>query len=560
MKKINKSLLFIFALLLSAGIMAQSIDDGKKFIYYERFSSAKDLFQKIVNANPGNDDAVYWLGQSYIGLENVAAAKTLYQTTLSANPNSPMTLVGMGQVELIEGKAQDARSRFETAISMTKGKSIDVLNAIGFANANPDSKNGDAAYAIEKLKQATQLKKFNDPEVYANLGDAYRKFADGGNAIRAYESALALNPNYARATYRIGRVYQTQGAGQEELYMKYYNDAIAKDANYAPVYNTLFNYFYETNVGRSAQYLDKYLNASDDDPKACYYRASIKYAQGLFQDAIVKADQCITAGGTSPYPNLYGIKALAYRRLKDSIRAKENYETYFKLQDSSKVGGGDYSAYADILLMFPGNESLAASYVNKAIAMDTLEANKVSYMKNMAKAYEDAKNYKEAGKWYGRVISTKKNFSNVDLFYAGYDYYLAADYDSSNKYFNMYVEKYPEDILGYYMLGNTYAAIDSTGERGLAVPYYTKTVQIGESDITKANAKTRVLNAYKFFIGYYYNNKKDRATALQYLDKALVLEPTDASLLSNKEFISKNDPNAPAKPAGKPAGKSSNKK
>lgn len=557
MKKINRSLLFIFTLLLSASVMAQGIDEGKKYIYYERFNSAKDVFQKIVNANAGNDEATYWLGQSYIGLENVAAAKALYQKALAANPNSPMTLVGMGHVELVEGKAQDARSRFETAISLTKGKNIDVLNAIGFANANPDSKNGDAAYAIEKLKQATQVKKFNDPEVYANLGDAYRKFADGGNAIRAYESALAINPNYARATYRIGRVYQTQGVAQQDLYMKYYNEAMAKDAAYAPVYNTLFNYFYETDVPRSAQYLDKYLNASDDDPKACYYRASIKYAQGLFQDAIVKADQCITAGGNSPYPNLYGIKALSYKRLKDSIRAKENYETYFKVQDSTKIGGGDYSAYADILLMFPGNEALAASYVDKAIAMDTLEANKVTYMKNMAKAFEGVQNYKEAANWYGKVVATKKNYSNVDLFYAGYDHYLAKNYDSSKKFFDMYVAKYPEDILGYYMLGNTFAAVDSTGEQGLAVPYYTKTVEIGEMDVTKANAKTRLLNAYKFFIGYYYNNKKDRATALKYIDKALALDPTDQNLISNKEFITKNDPNAPG---GKPAAKSSNKK
>src|SRR5205085_12696705 len=151
---------------------------------------------------------------------------------------------------------------------------------------------------------------------YVNLGDAYRKKVDGGNAILSYQAALALNPNYARAIYRIGKVYQTQGYSNEEVYMRYFNEAIAKDPAYAPVYNNLFNYYYNTNVGKAAEYLDKALAASDDDPKACYYRASMKYAQGLFNEAISKANECITAEGNNPYPNLFGLKALAYNKLK----------------------------------------------------------------------------------------------------------------------------------------------------------------------------------------------------------------------------------------------------
>ncbi|MFZ4769812.1 MAG: tetratricopeptide repeat protein, partial [Ferruginibacter sp.] len=267
-RQITTGMFFLAAMLFAVSTMAQSVEEGKKFMYNERFKSAKEVFQKLINANANNEEAIYWLGQAEIGLENVPAAKTLYQTRLSAVPNSPLVLAGMGHVELIEGKTQDARSRFETAISLSQGKSIVVLNAVGFANGNPDSKNGDAGYAIDKLKQATTIKKFNDPEVYANLGDAYRKFADGGNAVLSYQAALTLNPTYARAIYRIGRVYQTQGISQEPIYMSYFNDAIAKDPAYAPVYFTLWQYYYESNVTKSAEYLDKLLANSDDDPKA----------------------------------------------------------------------------------------------------------------------------------------------------------------------------------------------------------------------------------------------------------------------------------------------------
>ncbi len=522
-------------------------------MYYEKFKSAKEVFQKLITANPNNEEAIYWLGQAEIGLENVPAAKTIYQNRLSAVPNSPLVLAGMGHVELLEGKTQDARNRFETAISLSQGKSIAVLNAVGFANGNPDSKNGDPAYAIEKLKQATQIKGFKDPEVWANLGDAYRKFADGGNAITAYNAALALNPNYARALFRSGRVYQTQGAAQTELFMKYYNDALAKDPNYAPAYNNLFNYYYDIDVNKSAEYLDKYLAVSDADPKACYYKASMKYAQGLFAQSITQVDQCIAAEGANPYVNSFLLKARAYNRLNDSLNAKNSYDEYFKRQAPDKIGGQEYAAYGALLLKIPGNELLASSFVEKAIAMDTSEASKVSYYKTIAQAYEAQKKTREAAAAYGKIVKLKKNYSNVDLFNAGYNYYVAGQNDSSNYFFDLYVKKYPEDILGYYMLGNANAAIDSTGAQGLAVPYYQKVVELGELDPTKPNAKTRLLNAYKFFIGYYYNNLKDREKALVYLDEALLLEPTDANLLANKDFITKNDPKAPPKKPAVPA-------
>ncbi len=83
---------------------------------------------------------------------DIAGAKALYQKTLMNNSNSALLLAGMGHIELLEGKDQEARNRFETAISISQGKNKDVLNAVGFANVQ--AKNGDADYAVQKLKQA----------------------------------------------------------------------------------------------------------------------------------------------------------------------------------------------------------------------------------------------------------------------------------------------------------------------------------------------------------------------------------------------------------------------
>src|SRR5688572_17804777 len=173
-------------------LFAQSVEQGRKFLYYERYKSARETFEKVLAANPNNIEAIYWLGQTLLEMPNKdsVAAKNLYQKALASNGNAPLLLAGMGQIELMEGKTNDARQRFETAINLSKAKDIEVLNAVG--RANVEARAGDANYAIEKLNLATQIKKFNNAETYLVMGDAYRKLIDGGNAVTSYNKVLAI--------------------------------------------------------------------------------------------------------------------------------------------------------------------------------------------------------------------------------------------------------------------------------------------------------------------------------------------------------------------------------
>ena len=552
MRKMKTLVMILVAAMFAGKLIAQTIEDGKKFLYYERFKSAKEVFQKLSALNPGDETAAYYLGQAMIGLEDIAGAKKLYQQKLSTSPNSPLVLAGMGNVELLEGKMADARSRFETAINLSSAKRIDVLNAVGAPNSDPEAKNGDANYAVEKLKLATTLKGFKDPEVWANLGDAYRKIQDkGGDAIQAYDAAIAINPNYARAYFRKGRLFQTQGISQEPLYLSLFNEAIAKDANYAPVYNSLYRYYFSTDIAKSALNLEKALAVSDDDPSACYAKANIKFAQGMFAESIAKCNECIAAGGTNPYPNLFGLKAYAYMKTNDSVNAKINFEEYLKRQLQSKIGAGDYSSYAYTLLKFAGNEQTAASMTEKAVGLDTLEKNKVDYLKVMAVYYKDKGNFVEAGNWYNRVLFIKKNYNNVDLYNAGYSYYRINKYDSASAVFTKYTTKYPDDMFGFYMLAKSNAGIDSTSTTGLAASSYSKAIEVGEKAADKAKVKDQLSGAYSFMMSYSFNIKRDQVAAIEYAKKALALDTTDAQAAKSLEFVTKNNPSV--KSATKPA-------
>jgi len=535
MRKIKTTSLLITLLFTGNILFAQTIDEGKRFLYYERYNSAKDVFSKLVNANPNNIDAVYWLGQTYLGQDDSVSAKALYQKTLTANPNAPLMLVGMGEAELMDHQLTDARNRFETAISLTKAKDYNVINAI--ARANVDAKPGDAAYAIEKMKLIPENKR--TAEMWTILGDAYRKMIDGANAQLSYQAALAVDPNYARASFMIGRIYQTQGFSQEQYYMKYYNEAISKDPKFPLVYYWLYDYYYQRDVNKSREFLDQFIAVADADSKNCYYQASILYAAKQYQQVINKSNECITAGGQNAYLKLYGLKAFAYEKLGDSANAKTFFETYFQKQKPENLLSGDYATYGRVLLKFPGNEATAATYIEKAIALDTLESNKIEYITSVANNYLAAKNYNEAARWFTRHLSIKKNVTKTDLYNAGYNYFKGTNYKTADSVFTLYQQKYPDDMLGWQMGSISKANIDSTSALGLAIPDYEKVIELAQKSADTVRGKQQQITAYNYMINYYYNVKKDKAMAISYNDKILVIDPTNAQALQNRDALNK---------------------
>jgi len=554
MKKLKFTLILLSSFLAVAFSNAQSIDEGKKFLYYEKFISAKNVFQRLLSANPANEEAAYWLGQTLIAPEedkDIDGAKAIYVKGLTANPNSALLNAGLGHIELLEGKTQQARNHFETAISINGGKSNDVLDAVGFANGDFDSKYGDAAYAVEKLTQATTAKKFKDARIMTDLGDAYRKLGDGGSAQRSYETALTMDANYARAKFRIGRIYQSQGRTQEGIYLQYYNEAIALDPNYTRVYWILYQYFYETDVVKSAAYLDKYLAAKgSDEPNSCFLKAQMKYAQGLFAEAYTSSENCIGAS-TTPYPNLYGLKAYSAYKLGDSVNAKSAFDMYFQKQKPSKLGSRDYETYAKVLLKFPGNEALAGTFIEKAVELDSTEAGKVNLLKSIASIYEARKQFAEAADWYKKIVFLKKDPGKTDLYNAGIGYYRVGQYYPAIQMFDIYIQKYPEDIFGYYYKGGSQAGIDTLMNNDSAYQTYTRAAAVGEVYPDKSRILTLIKGSYRYLVIYAANKLKDKELALGFVDKALLLDPADAEFIGFKESVSKMG--APKPPPAKPA-------
>jgi tetratricopeptide (TPR) repeat protein len=522
-------------LLMSNLVFAQTWQEGRKLISYQRNQSAVSTLEKVVAANPGSAEAQYWLGQAYIKAGQLEKAKEVYRKILVGDLGSnPLLLVGMGHVELLEGKKTDARSRFETAISLSKGKDVAVLNAIGRANAD---KNGDVDYAIEKLNQATTVKGFKEPDVYVNMGDAYRKKNDGGGAVSSYQKALTIDPKYAEASYKIGKVYYTQGKDQEEVFSRYFNEAIASDPNFAPAYYDFYVYFFFRDVNKARNYFAQYKPLADKGASLDYEEASLSFASGDFKDAVAKSTDLLNKYGNDADARLYRLRGYSSWKLGDSAMAIKDFETFFSKAKEEDIVPDNWMVAAELAAKFPERQANFERYVNAAIAADTTVKGKTDLAKKAVDIFKKAGNQPKAAEWAIRVLSLNPNASKVDLYNAGIENFKAGELLRSDSLFDAYKLKYPDETYGYYWSFRALSVVDSTMEQGLAIPDATKFVEIAELD--KAKNKSTLMTAYGYLAGYQANIKKDFPAAIGYLEKILEIDPANPDAIKNKEILQK---------------------
>ncbi|MBS1565647.1 MAG: tetratricopeptide repeat protein [Bacteroidetes bacterium] len=547
MKRITLSLILVAV--GTGTVLAQSVDQGKKFLYYERYRSAKEQFEKAIASNPNNLDAVYWLGQVLLDEKNPeknqAAAKDLYQKALGTNGSAPLILVGMGQIALTENNTNDAKQRFETAISLTKSKDIDILNRVAAANVN--TKAGDANYAIEKLNAATQIKNFKNPDTYLIMGDAYRKLIDGGGAITNYQKALGLDPKLAAAKYKIGKIYLTQG--NKEFFIPAFEEAVQLDPAYAPaLYELFIYYYYHSDVDKASDYFDKYLAVSDPGPNNDYDRISMLYIRKKYAETISASQEKLNTLGDKADPRYYKLIAYAYNDQGDSINAKKWLDNYFAKQKPEGFVPMDYSFRAQVTAKFPESQKDAFKYYDQAIQMDTVKENKLKLMTEAAALAKKVGDRADQARFLGMAYYADPRSNNSDLYNYGFAYYQAGIYDSSLAIFNLYKTKYPDEVFGYYWAAKSNAAIDTSMEKGAAVPDYLKVIEVGKK-LDSVKYKSLIVGSLFYLASYSNDIKKDKNAAVDYLTQVTYIDPTNEQA---KKFIGILTA-PPKQPATKPA-------
>jgi tetratricopeptide (TPR) repeat protein len=535
-------------------VVAQTLEEGKQLLRYGRFMKAEEYFTKLVEANPTNPEAIYWLGQLY--LQDIPMkldkARDLYTDGLTKTNQHPLILAGVGHVELVEHKNDQAKQRFEQALTATKNKKnknfgdVEVLQAIGRANALGDSQTGEVEYGLEKLGQAAQLDPKN-PHIYVNTGLLHLKRGPeyGGAAKRAFEQAIEVAPNYGMPYWRIGKIFESQK--NKELFLEYYNKAIEADPKYGAAYYALYQYYQDKDVNKAKEYLDKFIANNDRDRETDFFYADYLFRAGKNQESIAKGKEI--EAGLKPgekFPKVFKLYALNYDRLGDSVKARDNMEIYMAQSDPTTLKGDDFADMATFYLKFPGMEEKADAQVERAVKLDTSRENQVQYMQSLANAYARQNNAKGQYKWLKRIYDVSPTKTATQYYYLADAAYRAGEYKASEELAAKYIDEYADQPQGYYLRRRAAIAFDADTTTGSAIPAVDQYVAYLKKDL-EAN-KNRILEnlSYKFY--FYLIKSREYDKALEVAKEILTIDPENAY---GKQALAEAERLWKAKQAGK---------
>lgn len=578
----RKSLIVALLCAASSGAMAQSVEDGLKDLYYGKYLSAKQNFEKVIAAKPTEDKAYYYLGIAQLGQEDVAGAAATFQKGLQAVPTSALLQVGMGRIDLLKGDAAAAKTKFDAASAATQGRDGDVARAI--ADASTEIKGGDRAYALtvmEKLLNNEGRKKKEQYTAtaadYIELGDAYRFLGgeNGGKAITTYEKALEVDPNNAEAVMKEGLVNYNARLKAEAV--ADYTKATNMDPKYGPAFYELFQFYItpkkdQLSWENAAKYLEQYMAVADpaDKTKNQYLGAYIAFFKKDY-DAAISKGQATLPGADEFYQNKLNLLiGDAYLQKGDSLNAKKVMDDYAAKVGDAKLDSNDYKLLSTIYMRLKSSDSAtqnqynakALTYLEKyAGAITTKDPETFIQIADQLKA---ARSFVPAAEWYEKAnelsLANKVQLQAIDYFNVGINYYYGAvnvkPFDTTllakaDGAFQKVIEAKPELGTGYYWRGQSNFAKDPQAQAGVAKPFYDKYIEISEVD--PAKYKATLINAYTYELLYYYF-KEDKANIKVYADKLSAIDPNNTAVKQITENMAARE-KAATKPAAKPAAK-----
>ncbi|MBP7107688.1 MAG: tetratricopeptide repeat protein [Chitinophagaceae bacterium] len=557
-------------LLMVSSVKAQSVQDGINHLNAGRPESAVSLFKKLLEVNPNNVDANYWLGQSYLELDEIAgsrikAAKELYQKALQSSADAPLLIIGMGEVDLLENKTAEARQKFESALEMTKnrkGYDPEMLLAVGRANTN--AKAGDLKYAIEKLDMATD--KGKNPDIWVQLGRAQRKAGKGeggGDAFKNFNKALEIDANYGPAYLQLAKIFESQK--NWSFVLKYLIDAVTRDPKFSVGYHELFYYkFYRQNYTGAEEELVKYIESKkpDTDIGDEYLYAQLCWARKDFNCAIAKGESVIAALGDLTKPKIYRLLADAAYQNGDYQKAKKFSDLFFAKKNPDDIILSDYENKALVLAKSNGSsEEIYNTYIEGTTVDTTLDA-KVDFLKKGSAYFKELKDRDYEAKMIGEIISMRTEPLINDYFDLAIAYYFKPDYDKARETALVMINKFPEEIYGYEWAYNSAVAIATDTTRAvkqdsIGFPSANKLYEFTLRDTVKY--KKQYLNSVRFLAAYYINEAKDRDKSLEFFRKWLTVDPANAttiqSYIDQIEKMPASKPSSEKAAASKPGAK-----
>ena len=544
-KKMNKLKFFSVAFFASFTLVnAQDIDQAKKAIDAEQFEKAKTILKSLLQAKPSNGTASFLLGNVYMSQKELDSAKIYYQKGITGSDGAKLNYIGLGQLDLEANNQTAAQSNFDIAIKDAKRKDATVPTYIARAYMNiskPDYKN-----AITILERA-KIDSPQNADLLLALGDAYYLENKQNEAYSSYRSAFQIDPTMLRAKMQLGVLLK--GAKSYDLAINSFNEVIAINPNYGPVYRELAETYYKwgrNKPSKAAEYMqlaisnyDQYMSMTDYSLASRMRRADFLVLLKNWPELEKEANKMIELDKVNPR---------IYRYLAYSAFENGNVDVALKSLESfisnpnSKVIAKDYIYLAEIkfkkaiaadgLTMDPTLYASGLVDLKKALELEPLATEDLN---DIGKKLFSKKFYKEAAPIFelGTKNTEDKNYVDDNIYYA-----LSVLYGNSKKDVkadpielknaDAALDKVIVAAPSYQDAFLYKARINRLAENEEFIiknyeSYLAKLTEKGE--LANATHKTKIVESYNNLAASYAN--KDKAKAIEYFNKTLAIDPTN---------------------------------
>lgn len=541
----SKMKMFTMTLLATGFVMnAQDINQAAKAIDAEKYDSAKTMLKSILQANANDGRAAYLLGREYLREEKVDSAKIYFDKGLAAKNDEKLSYIGLGQIALNNNNSAAAMSNFDLATQKMKRKDTEQLVYVARAYMAADKPNYNKA--IEILNKA-KLANSEDAQVFLALGDAYYGLSNQNEAYSNYRNAFRLDSKLLRAKMQLGVLLKGAKAYNEAI--KAFNEVIALDPNYGPVYRELAETYYkwgandktkfEANIKTALGFYDKYMSLTDYslDSRMRHadflilaqdYKALEKEAIAMQQLDKVNP-RIMRYLGYAAYEN--GNTDVAIKSLTEYISNPSNkiigrdflYLGLAKIKKSTEVEGKTDNALYD----------KGIADVKKAVE---LEPTTSADLNELGKEAYTARDFNKAASIFEISTSNPEspNFLIDNLYLGNSIYYANAGKEASkldkvalekaDKAFGNVATASPTTADAYIFRARTNKLLEKDEMMAKYYEDFLKVLAEKTPEEIAAN-KVKAVEAYNN-IGAHYANS-DKIKAIEYFNKALALDPAN---------------------------------
>ncbi len=381
--------------------------------------------------------------------QNIAKAVQHYQEALKLDPKSGMILEELTDIYMQTGRMQDAVNQAEDLLKQDP-ENLEARRTLGRIYtrmiSNPQDTRVNEAMVRNAIDQYQQItaKDPKDAESWVMLGKLERVTNDAAGAEKAFNGALAVDPDNEDALTGLALLYSDQGDTAKAI--EKLKTATAKNPNARTLSALAESYERVRDYKNAADALKRAVELSPDDSRL---------QAGLAQDLLFsdQPDQALeiyqSLAEDEPKEAQYQLRiAEIYRSKHDLAKARE------ALDKAKKLDSGDMSvAYEDVnLLEAEGKTPQAITTLKSLIETTTSRSysqaqmnNRALLLKRLGFLYRNENQYDQAIDAF-RQMANLGSENAVDSAALVIDTYrLAKDYDSAMKEADTALAKYPKE-------------------------------------------------------------------------------------------------------------------